>query len=51
MEYNDNELNSLEYEKALINDKRTLVQYYISLLRINHLLFFSFYCKTKDYNS
>ena len=51
MEYNDSELNSLEYEKALISDKRTFVQYYISLLRINHLLFFSFYCKTKDYNS
>ena len=51
LEYNDNELNSLEYEKALIYDKRTFIQYYISLLRINHLLLFSFYIKNKDYNS
>ena len=51
MEYNDNELNSLEYEKALIFDKRTFIQYYISLLKVNHLLLFSFYVKSKDYNS
>ena len=51
LEYNDNELNSLEYEEALIYDKRTFTQYYLSLLRINHLLLFSFYIKNKDYNS
>ena len=51
LEYNDNELNSLEYEKALIFDKRTFIQYYISLLKVNHLLLFSFYVKSKDYNS
>ena len=51
MEYNDSELNTLLYEKALIQDKRSYIQYYISLLRINHLLIFSFYCNNKDYNS
>ena len=49
--YNDNELNSFDYKKALIYDKRTFTQYYISLLRINHLLLFSFYIKNRDYNS
>ena len=45
------ELNSLLYEKALIYDKRTYIQYYISLLRKKHLLLFSFYITDKDYNS
>ena len=35
----------------MIYDKRTYIEYYISLLRINHLLIFSFYCNNKDYNS
>ena len=51
LNYNDNELNSFDYKKALIYDKRTFTQYYISLLRINHLLLFSFYIKNRDYNS
>ena len=38
------------YDLALKYDKRTYRQYYISLLRTKHLLFFSF-CKNKDYNS
>ena len=50
MKYTDSELNSLSYEEALINDKRTYIQYYCSLLRSNHLLIFTFY-KGKDYNS
>ena len=49
--YNDNELNSLIYNKALIYDKRTYFQYYLSLLKLNHLLIFSFYCNDNDYNS
>ena len=49
--FNDMELNSLLYEKALIYDKRTYIQYYISLLRKKHLLLFSFYITDKDYNS
>ena len=51
LKYNDRELNSLTYKKALIFDKRTYFQYYISLLKINHLLIFSFYNNNKDYNS
>ena len=50
LNYNDNELNSLTYGEALKIDKRTFIQFYISLLRIKHLLFFSFY-PNKDYNS
>ena len=50
MEYNDSELNLLSYEEAFEVDKRTYIQYYISLIRTKHLLIFSFY-STKDYNS
>ena len=49
MELNDNELNNLPYETALKIDKRSYVQYYFSLLKTNHLLFFNFY--SSDYNS
>ena len=51
LNYNNRELNSLEYNKAIISDKRTYSQYYISLLRTSHLLIFSFYCDDNDYNS
>ena len=50
LNYKEFELNSMEYKKASIHDKRTYLQYYISLLRYNHLLIFSFY-NNKDYNS
>ena len=50
MKYNDTELNLLSYKDALIFDKRTYLQYYISLLRTRHLLIFSFF-NNKDYNS
>ena len=50
MNYNISEFNSLSYEEALQFDKRTFIQYYISLIKINHSLFFSFY-PNKDYNS
>ena len=50
MELNDNEINKLEYSEALIHDKRTYFQYYFSLLKTKHLLFFSFY-PMEDYNS
>ena len=46
---NDNELNNLPYETALKIDKRSYLEYYISLLKTKHLLIFSFY--TSDYNS
>ena len=50
LNYKEFELNTMEYKKASIYDKRTYLQYYISLLRYNHLLIFSFY-NNKDYNS
>ena len=48
--YNDYELNSLNYDKAYEIDKRSYIQYYFSLLRTKHLLIFTFYTYT-DYNS
>ena len=50
LEYNDNELNSLIYKKALLYDKRVYSQYYFSLLKTGHLFIFSFYSNNKDYN-
>ena len=46
----DSELNSLSYKSAIKIDKRTYLEYYLSLLRTKHLLFFSFWPKF-DYNS
>ena len=48
-QYNDFELNSLPYEKAIIYDKRTYTQYYCSLLKEKHLILFTFISKN-DYN-
>ena len=50
LEYNIYELNNLNYNEALIKDKRTYIQYYLSLLKTKHLLLFSF-CSPNDYNS
>ena len=46
---NDQELNTLKYEKALIYDKRSYFQYYWSLLKKKHLMLFTFYPQN-DYN-
>ena len=46
----DFEMNSLSYEKALKFDHRNYCQYYISLLKYNHSILFSFGCYN-DYNS
>ena len=46
---NYNELNDLPFKDALIKDKRNCIQYYISLLKTKHSVFYIFY--TKDYNS
>jgi hypothetical protein len=48
--YNDYEMNSLNYNKALEIDKRTYLEYYFSLLREKHLVIFTFYTNN-DYNS
>ena len=50
MEYNNDELNELEYDLALQYDKRTYCIYYISLLRTKHDLIFAFF-NNNDYNS
>ncbi len=46
---NDQELNSLMYEEALLIDKRTYFQYYWSLLKKKQLILFTFY-PNNDYN-
>jgi hypothetical protein len=46
----DEELNLLPYKLALEYDRRTYCKYYISLLRSNYNLIFTF-CNNKDYNS
>jgi hypothetical protein len=48
--YTDYEINNISYVKAIDKDKRTYLQYYISLLKANHILIFTF-CSNKDYNS
>ena len=50
MAYNDQEINNLPYKLAIKNDKRSYCQYYLSLLKIKHILIFSFY-NNNDYNS
>ena len=50
LSYNDTEKNELTYEKALIYDNRTFLQYYYSLLKIKNLFLFAFF-PNKDYNS
>ena len=46
---NDHELNTLEYNKAVIIDKRSYCQYYCSLLKKKHLILFAF-LPVNDYN-
>jgi len=50
MKFNDGELNNLSYNLALKYDKRTYAQYYMSLLRTKHIIFFSLF-NNNDYNS
>ena len=50
MNYNEEEKNNLNYILALKYDKRTYWEYYISLIKTKHILFFSFY-NNNDYNS
>ena len=50
MNYNDYELNMMEYKYAIIYDKRSYWQFYISLLKTKHIFIFTFF-NSKDYNS
>ena len=45
-----NELNNMSYNDAIAKDKRTIFQYYFSLIMTKQILFFTFNCKI-DYNS
>ena len=47
--YNDNEINSLSYDEALKIDKRTYIQYYISLIKRKQIIIFTFFTNN-DYN-
>ena len=47
--FNDSELNSLDYELAIVCDKRTYCQYYWSLLKKKQLILFAF-IPNNDYN-
>ena len=49
-EFNIFEINTFSYKKAILYDKRTCWEYYISLLKIKHPLLFTFF-PFKDYNS
>ena len=46
----DNELNDLNYSQAIKIDKRSYCEYYTSLIRTKHLLFYAFW-NSFDYNS
>ena len=46
---NDDELNDLDYEEAIIADKRTYWQLYFALLKKDQLILFTFFRKD-DYN-
>ena len=47
----DYEINTIPYQEALENDKRTNFQYYISLIKIKNIFIFTFFYSNKDYNS
>ena len=48
--YIDEEINELPYDLAIQLDKRMFCQYYISLIKTKHNLFFAL-CNNKNYNS
>ena len=50
IEFNIFELNTLSYKDALLYDKRTFCEYYISLLKTKNPLLFTFW-PINDYNS
>ena len=49
MKYNDRELNNLQFKSAMKYDNRTYWQFYLSLLRTEHILMKV--SNSKDYNS
>ena len=51
IEFNDTELNDLNYDLARKFDKRTYCQYYFSLLKTKHPLFFTFFNRSTSTNN
>ena len=49
LKYIDEELNRMDYDNAIINDKRSYWQYYWSLLKLKHLIILTF-VSNDDYN-
>ena len=47
--YDDFEINIINYKEALKIDKRTYCQFYLSLVKSNHIIIFTFFSK-QDYN-
>ena len=50
LSFNDYELNNLNYNDAITCDKRSFIEYYFSLFKTKHIIFFSF-CLLNDYNN
>ena len=50
MDYTDDELNDLDYELALKYDKRNCLELYLSLLKTNNDIIYTFFYN-KDYNT
>ena len=48
--FNDYEYNTFSFEEALLNDRRSCCQYYLSLLKTKHPILFAF-GPIKDYNN
>ena len=46
---NDEEINTLEYKEAIILDKRTFIQYYVSIIKKRNIILFTF-VPQNDYN-
>ena len=46
---NEQELNALKYDEAIIYDKRTYYQYYLSLMKRKNIIIFTFF-QNDDYN-
>jgi hypothetical protein len=47
--FNEEELNKMEYKYAIVLDKRDFITYYFSLLKLKHLIIFTFLIR-EDYN-
>ena len=49
--YSDSEINSFSYKEAIKNDKRTFFQYYFSLIKTKHIIFYAFYPSKEQFKN